>query len=179
MGLGDGVSLQFGNGDVVGTDTANVLVTADPDNTGILSALGLNSLFTGAQIDTYAMVQDIVAAPELLAISLTGYPGDASNMASLANLRDFRLSSLSNRTFVEELADFTADTGLQVQQVSNEKVQLEAYGQRLNEDREASSGVSADEEILKMMEVERAFQAAARFITAVDDTMEVIMRIIQ
>ena len=30
-------------------------------------------------------------------------------------------------------------------------------GQRLNEDREASSGVSADEEILKMMEVERAF----------------------
>jgi flagellar hook-associated protein FlgK len=179
VGLGDGVSLQFGNGDVVGTDTANVLVTADPDNTGILSALGLNSLFTGAQIDTYAMVQDIVAAPELLAISLTGYPGDASNMASLANLRDFRLSSLSNRTFVEELADFTADTGLQVQQVSNEKVQLEAYGQRLNEDREASSGVSADEEILKMMEVERAFQAAARFITAVDDTMEVIMRIIQ
>ena len=64
VGLGDGVSLQFGNGDVVGTDTANVLVTADPDNTGILSALGLNSLFTGAQIDTYAMVQDIVAAPE-------------------------------------------------------------------------------------------------------------------
>ena len=177
--LGDGVSLQFGNGDVIGTDTANVLVTSDPDNTGILSALGLNSLFTGDKIDTYALVQDIVASPSLLAISLTGYPGDASNMASLANLRDFRLSSLSDRTFVEELADFTADTGLRVQQVSNEKVQLEAYGERLNEDREASSGVSADEEILKMMEVERAFQAAARFITSVDDTMEVIMRIIQ
>ncbi len=179
MELGDGVSLQFGNGNVVATDTAKVLVTSDPDNTGILSALGLNSLFTGDRIDRYAVVQDIVASPSLLAISLTGYPGDASNMASLANLRDFRLSSLSDHTFVEELADFTADTGLRVQQVSNEKVQLEAYGQRLNEDREASSGVSADEEILKMMEVERAFQAAARFITSVDDTMEVIMRIIQ
>ena len=177
--LGDGVSLQFGDGDVAATDTANVLVTADPDNSGILSALGLNSLFTGDKIDTFALVQDIVASPELLAISLTGYPGDASNMASLANLRDVRLAALSDRTFVEELADFTADTGLRVQQISNEKVQLEAYGERLNEDRQALSGVSADEEILKMMEVERAFQAAARFITSVDETMDVVMQIIQ
>jgi flagellar basal body rod protein FlgG len=160
-----------------GFDQSNI--TIGIDGTGILSTLGLNSLFTGSKIETYALVQDIVASPELLAISLTGYPGDASNIASLANLRDFRLSALDDRTFVEELADFTADTGLRVQQVSNEKVQLTAYGERLNEDREASSGVSADEENLLMMEVERAFQAAARFITSVDETMEVIMGIIQ
>lgn len=177
--LSDGVSLQFGNGTIIGTDTANVLVTSDPDNTGILSALGLNSLFSGTAVGNFALRKDIAASPELLAVSLTGHPGDASNIASLANLRDFRFAAFDDRTFVEELADFTADVGLEVQQLSNQKSQLEAYDRRLIEDREATSGVSADEEILKMMEMERAFQAAARFITSLDDTMDEIMRIIQ
>ena len=177
--IGAGASLQFGNGNIISTDTASVLVTADPDNTGILSALGLNSLFSGTSIGNFALRQDIAAAPDLLAVSLTGHPGDASNIASLANLRDFRFAAFDDRTFVEELADFTADVGLEVQQLSNQKSQLESFNQRLIEAREATSGVSADEEILKMMELERAFQAAARFITSVDDMMNEIMRIIQ
>ena len=177
--IGDGVSLQFGNGNIINTDTASVLVTADPDNTGILSALGLNSLFSGTTVENFALRKDIAASPELLAVSLTGQPGDASNIASLANLRDFRFAAFAERTFVEELADFTADVGLEVQQLSNQKSQLESFNQRLIEDREATSGVSADEEILKMMEMERAFQAAARFITSLDDTMDEVMRIIR
>ncbi|MCA9086030.1 MAG: hypothetical protein KDA81_18360, partial [Planctomycetaceae bacterium] len=77
-----------------------------------------------------------------------------------------------------ELADFTADAGLDVQQLDGQRSQLEAYAQRLQADRESVSGVSTDEELLNMLQVERALQAASRFISSVDDSFNEIMRII-
>ena len=100
-------------------------------------------------------------------------------MSRLADLRDLRFDTLDDRTFIEELADFTADSGLDVQQYAGRKEQLDAYGARLEADREAVSGVNTDEELLHMLEAERALQAASRFITSVDESFSEIMRIIQ
>ncbi len=179
LGIADGVYLQFGSGTVTATDTASVVVTPDSDTTGLLSALGLNSLFSGASIGTYALRSDIADDATLLSTSTTGFPGDASNVALMANLRDQRFDVLDDQTFVEELADFTADAGLQAAQAASQKEQLEAYGQRLQEAQNAVSGVSTDEEFLKMLEVERAFQAAARFINTVEATYDEIMQIVR
>ena len=169
--IGDGVSVSFASGDVTTSDSASVLVTADSDPTGLLAALGLNSLFEGSEIGSYQLRREIVDSPELMAISATGFPGESSNMAALANLRDLRIDALDDRTFIEELADFTADAGLQVQQSQNQKEQLESQSLRLAEEQAAISGVSTDEEFLRMLEVERAFQAAAKFISSVDENL--------
>ncbi len=122
---------------------------------------------------------DIAADSTLLSTSTTGFPGDASNVAAMANLRDLRFDVLDDQTFVEELADFTADAGMDAAQAASQKEQLEAYGQRLEETQNSVSGVSTDEEFLKMLEVERAFQAAARFINTVEATYDEIMQIIR
>jgi flagellar hook-associated protein FlgK len=178
LAIGDGVSVSLESGTVAATDTASVLVTADSDSTGLLAALGLNSLFTGDKIGGYAVRDDILEHPELLAISTTGFPGESANAAAMADLRDVRMMNLDDRTFIEELADFTAETGLDAQHAQNQKQQLESYGRRLDAQRAATSGVNTDEEFLHMLEVERAYQAAARFISSADEMLKEVFRIL-
>ena len=146
LAIADGVYLQFGSGTVTATDTGSVVVTPDSDTTGLLAALGLNSLFSGASIGTYSLRSDIADNSNLLSTSQTGFAGDASNIAAMANLRDIRFGALDDQTFVEELADFTADAGLEAAQSFNDKSQLEAHASRLHEERESVSGVSTEEE---------------------------------
>jgi flagellar hook-associated protein FlgK len=171
-----GLSMRFTNGTVVAGDEASLNVVANSDTTGLLSALGVNSLFSGASAGIYAVRQDIVNSPQSLSGSLNGNPGDATNFARIAKLRDSRFAGLGSRTFTEEMADITADTGLAVQAAENQNSQLSSARINMEADRDAVSGVDINEEMLRMMEVERAYQAAARFITAVDGTLDDLLQ---
>jgi flagellar hook-associated protein 1 FlgK len=166
-----GVSLSFSPGTVAAADTFSILTTADGDTSNILSALGINSFFTGDAPGKYGIRKDLVSDPSLLAVSKTGRTGEAQNIAALAILRDIPSASLQDRTFVETLADLTAGAGLDVQHSQNQESQLIAFNERLQTDRDSVSGVDPNEELLRMLEVERAFQAAARFISVIDETI--------
>ncbi|MEZ6061515.1 MAG: flagellar hook-associated protein FlgK [Planctomycetaceae bacterium] len=175
--IADGVSLQFGPGTIAATDTFSVLTTANADEPGLLSALGINSLFTGSSPGNLGVRSDLQRNPSLLALAKTEFSGESVNAAAMAELRNARFASLNNRTFVETLADITAESGLDVQDAQNQLSQLDSFGQRLQADRDALSGVDPNEELLAMLEVEKAFQAAARFLTTVDQTIQEVLRI--
>ncbi|MCA9086268.1 MAG: flagellar hook-associated protein FlgK, partial [Planctomycetaceae bacterium] len=93
LAIADGVSVSFDNGTVAATDSTSVLVTANSDTSGLLAALGLNSLFEGTNIRSYQVRDDIQNDYSLLALSRTGFPGDAANFARIADLRDSRFDS--------------------------------------------------------------------------------------
>lgn len=168
----DGVSLQFGSGTINAADTFSEMLTNNPDETGILSALGINSLFAGSEPGLFMVRDELRRNPERLATSTTGQPGDAVNLASMAKLRDMRLSELSGRTFTEEIADITAESGLIVQAADSRTTQLQNYQARLQTDRDALSGVDINQEMLEMMQSQRAYQAAARFLSTADQMLE-------
>ena len=168
----DGVALQFGSGTINAADTFSLTLTNNADETGILSALGINSLFSGSEPGLFRVREELRRNPERLATSATGQPGDAINLASMANLRDLRIVELSGRTFTEEIADITAESGLIVQAADSRNTQLENYQSRLQADRDALSGVDINEEMLLMMQSQRAYQAAARFISVADQMLE-------
>ena len=171
LDIGNGLKVSFGAGSVVAGDTVGIAALSDPDETGILSALGLNSFFTGTEARNFEVREDLRANPRLMAMSRTGEPGDASNVAAMADLRDIRFEGIGTRTFVETLADLTADAGLDVQQLQNEVDQLESFGAQLRAQRDSVSGVDTNEELLRLLATERAFQAAARFVTIFDETV--------
>jgi flagellar hook-associated protein 1 FlgK len=173
----DGVALQFGSGTIDAADTFSLSLTDNPDETGILSALGINSLFSGSEPGLFRVREELRQNPERLATSATGQPGDAINLASIAKLRDLRLGELSGRTFTEEIADITAESGLIVQAADSRTTQLENYQSRLQADRDALSGVDINEEMLLMMQSQRAYQAAARFISVADQMLEELFTI--
>ena len=173
----DGVALQFGSGTIDAADTFSLTLANNADETGILSALGINSLFSGSEPGLFRVREELRRNPERLATSATGQPGDAINLASMAKLRDLRLDELSGRTFTEEIADITAESGLIVQAADSRNTQLENYQARLQADRDALSGVDINEEMLLMMQGQRAYQAAARFISVADQMLEELFTI--
>ena len=173
----DGVALQFGSGTINAADTFSLTLTNNADETGILSALGINSLFSGSEPGLFRVREELRRNPERLATSATGQPGDAINLASMAKLRDLRLDELSGRTFTEEIADITAESGLIVQAADSRSTQLENYQSRLQADRDALSGVDINEEMLLMMQGQRAYQAAARFLSVADQMLEELFTI--
>jgi len=175
--IDDGVQLQFSSGDAAATDTASIAVVADPDETGVLAALGLNSLFQGNSPLSFQVRPEYLDAPELLSISRSSIPGDAFNMARLSELRDDRRGAIDELTFAEYLADLTANTGLMVQAAGNETSQLSLFQEKLQSDRDSISGVDVNEEVLAMMQLERSFQAAARFVSVIDQTLQEILAI--
>ncbi|MFY9252625.1 MAG: flagellar hook-associated protein FlgK [Fuerstiella sp.] len=179
LSVGNGLTVTFGAGDVVSGDTVEIPTIADSDETGILSALGLNSFFSGTETRTFEVRADIKANPLLMAISGSGELGDSTNVAAMADLRDIRFGSLGSRTFVEILADLTADTGLDVQQLQNEVDQLESFGAELQAQRDALTGVDTNEELLRLLAAERAFQAAAKFVTIFDETVVELLGLVR
>ena len=150
-----------------------------PDETGILSALGINSLFEGSSPGSFRVRDEILRNPELLATSASGLPGEGKNMAAIASLRDLRSGAFAGRTSTEELADVTAESGLLVQTSEGQNAQLQAFRQRLEADRDAVSGVDINEEMLKMMQSQRAYQAAARYITTTDQMLTELFQMVR
>ena len=95
----------------------------------------------------------------------------------MAELRDLRFETLGDRTFVEELADLTAQSGLEVQAADSQNIQLQAFQSRLASDRDSLSGVDINQEMLEMMQAERAYQAAARFLSTADQMLEELFQL--
>lgn len=160
-------------------DPNDTSINPRPDETGILSALGLGSLFEGSEPGALKVRQNILDNPDQLAVSVTGEPGDGLNAAAMASLRDVRFTELGSRTFTEELADVTAESGLQVQTAAAQNTQLKEFGQRLASDQASVSGVDVNEEMLKMMQTQRAYQAAAKLITTADQMLSDLFQIVQ
>ncbi len=160
-------------------DPTDLTRNSRPDETGILSALGIGSLFEGSQPGMFKVKSEIAGNSDLLAVSVTGNPGDGTNAAAMASLRDIRFAALGSRTMTEELADVTAESGLRVQTSDSQNTQLQAFRERLEIDRDAVSGVDVNDEMLQMMQTQRAYQAAAKLITTADQMLAELFQIIQ
>jgi flagellar hook-associated protein 1 FlgK len=63
-------------------------------------------------------------------------------------------------------------SGLVVQAADSQTTQLQAFQTRLETDRAAISGVDINQEMLQMMEVQRAYQAAARYLSTADQMLD-------
>lgn len=175
----DGVFLNLGSGTVTAADSFSLKVINSPDETGILSALGINSLFGRSETGVLTVRSDLLQNPERLASSVTGFPGDALNVAAMAKLRDVRIDALGGRTFVEELSDVTAESGLEVETADSQNIQIQSFRQRLETDRDALSGVDINEEMLEMMQAERAYQGAAKYLSTVDQMLDELFRLVR
>jgi flagellar hook-associated protein 1 len=174
-----GVKIAFGSGAVVGTDTATLRVTADPDETGILSTLGLNSLFTGTTTGNFAVRQDLLSNPALLAAGQSARSGDNTNATAFAALANAQIAERGSLTFLEALAQMTADAGSLVQTVTREIDQLDAINVDLAGQQQALSGVDPNEELVKLLEYQRMFQSASKFISTVNAALDDLFAILR
>ncbi len=176
--IADGVAISFESGTLNAGDTLAADVVANSDTTGLLAALGVNTLFVGEDLRNIALNPEVQSDPDRLAASRSGYVGDDSNLAELLKLREQGTSALNGQTPERFLSTILSDNATEVQDLSLMSSSLDLLSQQLQGERDSYSGVDPNEELVLMLQHQRSFQAAARLITAVDSTLTDLMRMV-
>ncbi len=172
----NGVSVSFGPGDISqkAGDFVGLPIFADGDDSDVLAAFGLNSFFVGSDATDIEVAASLIDDPSLLASALGDAASDNRNVLRLLSLRDGALGELGNRSAEEFYNSIVAEVGQTTNRASlnleTESLLKQSYENRL----ESVRGVSVDEELADLQRYEQAYQAAARYITAVNEMTQVL-----
>ncbi|MFH5804280.1 flagellar hook-associated protein FlgK [Alienimonas sp. DA493] len=150
------------------------------DSSGALAALGLNHFFDGRDAGSIDLAAPLKENPQLLAVGRGGGPADNSNVLALANALDSPLTNardpeLKGRTIDGRFAEIV---GAVSRGAAAERALAEAavaHRDSLASQREQFSGVSLDEEAVRIMELQRQYQASARVISVTDSLLETLI----
>lgn len=139
------------------------------DNVAATIASTVNALHTSTPFfsGTTAATIAVAVAPAEVQTSSTANPGGNDVALAIAGLRggsaDQAYSSLIERV------------GSDVQGASDEQANLQTTLTAIGDQRQSVSGVSLDEEMTNLISFQRAYQASARTLTAMDSMLETLI----
>lgn len=177
--LGNGVVVRFGPGEI--RDSSNEVfeldVIADSDTSDVLVALGLNSFFHGTSAADIEVNSDILNDVDGLAAGLDLVSGDAGNMTRLLALRDLETAGLGTNTIEDFWSNIVGDVGFETANAQQVLLSQDQIMQHLEAERESISGVNLDEEMLDMVRYQQSFDAAARFLSTVQELTQSLINL--
>lgn len=147
------------------------------DTSGVLAALGVNTFFTGYSAETLGINQYIADDPAKFAASQGGIGADTENAVLLADLMDTPIASRDGQSLAvlyERLVGETTQASAMAQ-ASAEGARV--FEETLRGQKMATSGVSIDEEAIKLIQFQRMYQAAARYITTLNELFGILVQI--
>ncbi|MDA0806921.1 MAG: flagellar hook-associated protein FlgK [Planctomycetota bacterium] len=165
------------------TTTGELKLDADPDfelrfaddTSGVLAALGINTFFTGSDSATIGINSLVKENQNLLATGQGAGPSDNRNVLQLATALEQPLDQLGGRG-IEEFYQNVVSGIAQGASAENAKATgLEQFRQSLLSQREQFSGVSLDEEAVRLIEFQQAYAASARVIRSVDELFDILV----
>ncbi len=147
------------------------------DTSGFLTAIGMNTFFSGNSADTIKVNDAIAKNPRLLAASLSGIGGGTENAVKLAQAFDEPLAKLGNQSLKQNYENFVVRTtqDINVQQGTTDG--LRNFYKTLESQNMSISGVNLDEEAIKMIFYQRAFQASSRVIKASSEMLDTLVNL--
>ncbi|MEK6257861.1 MAG: flagellar hook-associated protein FlgK [Planctomycetota bacterium] len=175
--IANGVTVSLAVGAVASGDSFATKVVGQPDTAGLLTALGLNTFFSGDDAATLKLNADLAGNPNRLATSRTGQPGDASNLQRLIALRDSPILNDGQLTFSKAYNLTVADIGTEVRALSQLHDTNQLLTDRIQSEIQSDSGVDPNEEMVEVLKYQRMFQMAAKYINTVNDTFEDLLRL--
>lgn len=101
--------------------------------------------------------------------------GDSTNALKIAGLTTTQWSALGSATFDDYYASMIGSLGVESRQATQMATNQQALVDHLTARRESTSGINLDEEAAQLIRFQRAYQAAARGITALDDLLSQVI----
>lgn len=176
--LGEGVLVKFPRGTVVDGETFQNRVTAKPDQTGILTALGLNSFFEGTNASDVRLASAIEQDSLRFAAGRTGDSADTQNLLGMLELEGYR-GLPGNLTMHGFINDVTTEIGFEIQSELSLSISLEGIQTRLQEEKDAVSGVDLNEELVYLQQYQKSYEASVRVIQTTDQMLDELFAIIR
>jgi len=150
-------------------------VSFSDDSSGVLAALGINGFFAGSDATDIAVNQAIVDDPRLLASGQGHVDGSNGAALAIAALENLSVESLGGRSIRGFWQSATTDLAVRTQAANTKAESTALVRESLDAQIQGVSGVSIDEESINMLAYQRQFQAAARYIATIDETLQTLL----
>ena len=165
------------------TTTGELKLDADPDfdlrfaddTSGVLAALGINTFFTGSDSATIGINSLVKENQNLLATGQGAGPSDNRNVLQLATALEQPLDQLGGRGIEDFYQNVVSGIAHGASAENAKATGLEQFRQALLSQREQFSGVSLDEEAVRLIEFQQAYAASARVIRSVDELFDILV----
>jgi flagellar hook-associated protein 1 len=149
------------------------------DNSNFLQVAGLNTFFTGHSAGTLKVNEAVAGNLEFLAAGRVGehgqvFRGDNSNALLITNIprdENVRFTGGSANTLDGFYNALVAGVGNKGRALNRSYEYNSLVTSQLQEMRDATSGVSLDEEMANLIKFQHAYSAAAKLITTSDEML--------
>lgn len=195
-GFGDDTSLNSLAADLSGVANLTATINGDgtlniqaadgytfefsEDTSGVLAVLGVNTYFTGTNAADIGIRQALVDDPSLLAHGTTvdGQFTDNGAALGILGVRDLPIEALGGRSLTESWLDTASTAGARADSAKNRAAASTLVRQSLEAQSASISGVSIDEESINLLNYQRQYQGAARFISVIDQLTQELLAIV-
>ena len=147
------------------------------DTSEFLSAAGLNTFFVGTSASDIAVNSVVKEKSDYLAISQGGVGRDSKAITGLVDLIDKPLETLEGKSV---RGIFDANVAALGQKASLQKsitAGAQSYYDTLQSQHLAITGVNIDEESIRLINYNRAFQASSRVISVANEMLDLLVKL--
>lgn len=151
-------------------------------NTAHAAGYGLDGVtgrafFAGTSAANVAVNAAVAANTNFVAASRTaaGVPGDAGNALALADLQYARVLNGSTQTYNDYYGSVVSGIGVSLREATSRSEAQALVVEQLNAAREGAKGVNLDEEMVQLVQFQRAYQAASKLIQVVDEMLDTLI----
>ena len=173
--MANGLEFSVGQGDLNDGDTFEIEAFANTDTSGFLAAAGLNTFFSGTGASDMAVCRAVAADPDRIATAVDAELADNEAALRLARIQDDAVDSLGGLTPNEYYQRIVANLGQDVALKESQQANVEAMLNNLSEQRNEISGVNINDEAAQLLVFQQTFQAVAKYLTTLQDSMMVLM----
>lgn len=175
----DGLTARYSNtGELtIESERPNLQFAFSKDSSGFLAGIGLGGFFTGMSAGSININSTFKSDPGKFSASEEGIAVDSKVAVKLADFANLGLASLSGKTITEEFEQLTI-TVTQRAAAANAIVDgLETFHNTIEAQHLSITGVSLDEEAVKLITYQKAFAASARVIKTASDLLDILVNL--
>jgi flagellar hook-associated protein 1 FlgK len=142
-----------------------------------LDGLTGRAFFTGADASNIAVNAVVSANTNAVAASTTlaGLPGNAANANAISALQYAKPLLGATATYDEFYQSFISSLGSTSRQFEQLEASQSILLEHLTQVREGASGVNLDEEMVQLMSYQRAYEAASRLVSVIDELLDTLI----
>ncbi|KAA3648391.1 MAG: flagellar hook-associated protein FlgK [Chloroflexi bacterium] len=149
-------------------------------NTLHQSGYGLNNntgmdFFSGSDAMSLRVSSDVDNPASIATAAAADSPGDSSIAQQIAEVQHELLMNGGTATLGQYYNQQAASLGLNVQQAGQLAADRQLVADSMRFQRESVTGVSLDEEAAKLVQSQKAYQAAVRMMTAIDEMLDQVI----
>ncbi len=149
------------------------------DSSNFLAATGINTFFYGHSGSDISVSSVLKNDPSKIAAGKTLSPGDSANAEAIAQLQLSKIMDNNTQSVDEYYNAFLGLVGSDKQRFDGIYKAKQATVHQLETTKQSTEGVSLDEEASNLIKFQRAYQANAKFISAIDDMTQTLIGMIK